>query len=297
MRIKLSPLWARMSFVVGASLLAALSVPWSAAAETKASVEVRQQAPVTLAIDFHVAVAKGDVGPRPVVDRDFLEASVARTSAIYAPVGMRFVLGKIDYLPPGKLLNLWSRWARHALARAIELDPTRGAIDVFVVRTLANVDGRGTLPGVHWHTYSVPGGRYYVILGARDVGKETLAHELGHYFGLDHSRSRVNIMRPGPERIDARFMRWQIGHMHKRLAHFLERKMLRRLSDPLPPGWNGPGASDAGTLQAAAPTGVSAAPGSTAPTARGVTEPPSLAADEPPRLMIDPPPPASTPRR
>jgi hypothetical protein len=188
----------------------------------------RETSDVVVTVDFHVAQGKSDEGPRPVVDRRFIEATVARASQIWAPVRVGFRLGTVHLMPPGKNLHMWNRWMRNALVRALP-PGDRPVIDVFVVRTLVDLGKASvSLPGVHWFSSYVPGGRYYVILGSRSVGEETLAHELGHYFGLDHSRSRVNIMTPGAQRTEARLSSWQVRRAQQRLAYFLERGMLKR---------------------------------------------------------------------
>jgi hypothetical protein len=189
---------------------------------------------VSVTVDFHVAQGQGDEGPRPVVDRRFIEATVKRASEIWAPVKINFRLGTVHLIPPGKHVHMWNRWMRSALVRALP-PGDRPVVDVFVVKTVADLSRSWvSLPGVQWFSSWIPGGRYYVILGARSVGEETLAHELGHYFGLDHSRSRVNIMTPGAARTDARLSGWQIRRAQQRLAYFLEKGMLRRHTEPAP---------------------------------------------------------------
>jgi len=69
---------------------------------------------------------------------------------------------------------------------------TREVIHVFVVAQLDNVDEEGQIYGVHWRDREDTGHRW-VIVSAAARGL-TLAHELGHYFGLPHSDYHVSIM-------------------------------------------------------------------------------------------------------
>ena len=73
-------------------------------------------------------------------------------------------------------------------------------VHVFVVAALADKDEEGAwIRGVHWRyggTRKALRGRRYVIL-SRIAGEDTLAHELGHFFGLPHSETDGNLMKTG----------------------------------------------------------------------------------------------------
>jgi len=65
-------------------------------------------------------------------------------------------------------------------------------IHVFVVGQLDDVDDDGRIAyGVTWHTSHDD--RRYVIVSAQALPR-TLAHELGHFFGLPHSSYAISIM-------------------------------------------------------------------------------------------------------
>jgi hypothetical protein len=187
----------------------------------------RLPGPAVVPIVFRVARERGTAdepeGGDPVVDSTFLAQAVERASEIFAPAGLCFSLQKINPLPPGKMLNVWGRWARDHLTRVAGPAPS-GAVEVFFVRHLSNLDGgREALAGVHWRYPGHPHGgigRHYVILGTRNGGMETLAHELGHYFGLPHSGSRRNLMRPGSDRVVSGLNRWQKSIIRRRLETF-----------------------------------------------------------------------------
>jgi hypothetical protein len=189
--------------------------------------------PAELPVVVHVASEKTASGPRPLIERELLERMVVRAGEILAPSGISFRLAEVRSLPAGRHLDMRSRWSRNALARAAGA-PLLGAVEVFIVRTLGNLDGPGLLGGVHWRYRGRgdgPVGRHYVILGIQKYSLETLAHELGHYFGLPHSWDRHNIMRQCG-RVATQLRRWQLLRMQRRLGLFVR---LGKLSpEPVP---------------------------------------------------------------
>ena len=67
-----------------------------------------------------------------------------------------------------------------------------------MVRQLDDVDIIGNLLyGVHWRKRGDRSQRW-IILSARDESGATLAHEMGHFFGLPHSTYDVSIMNKAP---------------------------------------------------------------------------------------------------
>ena len=102
---------------------------------------------------------------------------------------------------------------RDALAAAVTDDRT---VHVFVVRRVADKDRAGAvIGGVTWqHAH-----RRYIIVSRDDARDDTLAHELGHFFGLGHTRAADNLMTPlrdpGGRLTDA-----QRAIVHRRIAAF-----------------------------------------------------------------------------
>jgi hypothetical protein len=70
-----------------------------------------------------------------------------------------------------------------------------------VVDRAADKDKEGDwIGGVHWRyggKARALRGRRYVILSRQHARDDTLAHELGHFFGLPHSDVDGNLMTPG----------------------------------------------------------------------------------------------------
>ncbi len=245
-------LWASVRLVV--VLTTGLLLTGAARAGPTEKVGGTTEVPVV----FHVAVARTRGGPEQVVTPGRLDQIVERANQILTQAGIRLRRDRIKPMPIGRLLDVRGAWGRNALARVVGPAPP-GAVEVFVVRTLGDLKrGWVKLPGVQWYTYRGKGiGRRFVIL-SRDGGIETLAHELGHYFGLMHHRSRRNLMRPGAARVDSRLTSTQIQHMRRRLEFFLANQVLR--GDPVEIDSETTGQAQAEPTAGAAP-GSTGAPG------------------------------------
>lgn len=140
-----------------------------------------------------------------------LAALVDPLHRIFASTGLRFRV-----LPAQKLHlpspNIAGRSGRDALALAVPQTP--GTIDVFVVASVGDVDDpRKEVAGVHWRYLGLSKGnrgRRYIILSANAADSDTLAHELGHWFGLVHVKDPANLMCPGGKRNGQALTRAQV---------------------------------------------------------------------------------------
>lgn len=162
-----------------------------------------------------------------VADEAWTTAQVQRASARYAPAGIAFVANV------GASLNLSTDGVeqtrqRHALARHA---PPDGTIHVFVVRRLANKDRTGGwIGGVHWRYAGARRGwrgRRYIILSRSGALPDTLAHELGHWFGLKHTAASDNLMCSPGRGADARLAPRQLRRIRQRLRHAVRNRLLR----------------------------------------------------------------------
>ncbi len=141
---------------------------------------------VVLPVLFHIA-------PNPVAQVDasdgWLAEQIERANQVYRPWRIQFRL--FDAIPlDASHAHLVSRRDRHMLAEYLR----RGVINVFVVESMQDVDDPSMMRrGVHWR-YPLDERRHWTVLTS--IGPPTtLAHELGHYFGLRmHTRVRGNIM-------------------------------------------------------------------------------------------------------
>lgn len=140
----------------------------------------------------HVATT----GDGPVVDMARIEADVARTNAELDVQGIRFVVARVEELEIGHAV-LQAREQRAEFARRVE---DHGALHVFYVRKCSvprkgNVDQK--VSGLHWIYRGLRQDlrhRMYLVV-AHDAPSTTLAHEIGHAFGLRHEQEDPgNIM-------------------------------------------------------------------------------------------------------
>jgi len=132
-------------------------------------------------IQLHVAGDDKGLAAEPA----WIAAQIAAANHHFKPLDVGFQLASVDALPESAM-HVEGRDDRDALASHV-----RGsAIHVFIVGQLDDVDSPGaTIYGVTWRRQT----RRYVIVSAQ-AWERTLAHELGHFFGLPHSHVVNDLM-------------------------------------------------------------------------------------------------------
>lgn len=123
-----------------------------------------------------------------VASADWIAKQVAGANRHFQPLDVGFQLAGVDTLPESAA-HIETRADRNALAQG-----RLGGrlIHVFIVGQLDDVDVEGAIAyGVTWR---VPkDSRKFLIVSAQAL-ERTLAHELGHFFGLPHSTYAISIM-------------------------------------------------------------------------------------------------------
>ena len=140
------------------------------------------------AIDLHVAAdANG-----PVTTPAWVAAELERANHFFEPLDVGFELAAVEALPESAA-HIVTRADRYAIANG-HVGGTK--IHVFITGKLDDIDTIGNvIYGVTWHTHDAT----YIIVSA-EAWEKTLAHELGHFFGLPHSAYAVSIMNKTPRR-------------------------------------------------------------------------------------------------
>ena len=143
----------------------------------------------SIPLAIRVAREKNDSGEEmPVVDKAFLDELVSEAKAIYANHQLSFVdTGRGDL--PASRAALETRADRDAMVEHM----ASGVANVFLVRSLRDVDDPSLYRmGVMWRCLKNLKKKYVIV--AASAQPTTLAHELGHFLGLDHSYVKNNLM-------------------------------------------------------------------------------------------------------
>lgn len=136
------------------------------------------------AIQLHVASDDSGLAASPV----WIATQLENANRQFATLDVGFQLAGVD---GSSVMHVATRADRNALGTHL---PAK-IIHVFIVGQLDNVDDDALVYGVTWHRPKES--RKYIIVSAK-AWERTLAHELGHFFGLPHSTYAVSIMNKTP---------------------------------------------------------------------------------------------------
>lgn len=142
-------------------------------------------------VGIHLHVVVGPDGP--VQTPTWTAEALAHADWLFEPVDVGFQIIAVDAVSP-ELMHIATREQRDAIGR-----PRfgRGVVHMFLVDRLDDVDVPGEqIRGVHWRQRSNTDKRWIILskIGSNVV----MGHELGHFFGLPHSRYRDSVMNKAP---------------------------------------------------------------------------------------------------
>ena len=145
-------------------------------------------APIDEPLSIAVAIDASDAGAEPARDEAWVDAQIREATRLFTPHGVRFTKVASRTID-ARYAHLETRKDRDALEK--ELRPN--VVNVFVVASLKDVDEADRMRmGVCWSPHADQATRFVVV---SSIAKPSvLAHELGHYHGLPHSKVTNNVM-------------------------------------------------------------------------------------------------------
>lgn len=145
--------------------------------------------PLAMGVAQRTIEKDGKPALEPVVARAFVDEQLQQANTIFGDWKIRFVEAEKSRALDAKHARLESRADRDALAASM----LAGVINVFFVESLRDVDDpKGFRMGVTWRKLSNLKKKYVIV--AASAKKSTMAHELGHFLGNDHSSVKNNLM-------------------------------------------------------------------------------------------------------
>lgn len=146
-------------------------------------------------------------GDAPVQTPVWFAGQIAAANRLFATIDVGFEVTEVR-TEAAERAAIDSRADRDRLGRGAH-DPA--VVHVWVVRRLADVDIAGDeIRGVHWRDRADLTRRFIILSSI--AGDRTLAHELGHFFGLPHSKYPESIMNKTPRDEPP----WELRGFHRR---------------------------------------------------------------------------------
>lgn len=172
-----------------------------------------------LGLALHVAV---DDAGAPVATADWITKQLAGANQHFEPLATEYRVVSIDGLP-ASAARVENRKERDSFAPRVK----GTVIHVFVTGHLDDIDIPGAMIyGVAWKARA---DTKFIILSTH-AWERTLAHELGHVFGLPHSKYPISIMnksdRTDPPLDQRTFDPKELAAMKPRIAWMVRAKRL-----------------------------------------------------------------------
>jgi hypothetical protein len=138
-------------------------------------------------VGIHLHVVVGPAGP--VQTPAWTAEALTHASWLFESADVGFQIVAVDAIGQ-EYMHIATREQRDAIGRT---QFSRGVVHMYLVARLDDVDVPGEqIRGVHWRQRSNTDKRW-IILSA--IGsKVVMGHELGHFFGLPHSRFDKSVM-------------------------------------------------------------------------------------------------------
>lgn len=171
-------------------------------------------------LKLHVVVKEDGA---PVQTPEWFAHQLSQVNRHFARIGVGFHV--VDVAPlPSRFETIVSRRDRDRLGRSRF---SRKVLHCFLVGHLHNVDSPGEIRGVHWRDRAKRQNRWVVL--ASIAPEWVLAHEIGHFFGLPHSKFADSIMNKTPRGLpwpQRSFNASEVLKMAKRLPKYLKSRRL-----------------------------------------------------------------------